>query len=123
MSHISARGVAMSNQAPVSPLEPPTQMRGLYGLYNNRSVRTKLILAFLAVTLLAVVGVALLSSRATQDALTQQVGINLHSLSESRAHALGDLIDRQADLLEAFALSKLIQDGAVKASTSYSGDP
>jgi methyl-accepting chemotaxis protein len=91
-------------------------------ILNNLSLRTKLILAFLVVALLSVGGVALLSSRATQDALTRQVGANLHSLADSRARALGDVIDRQADLLETFALGKLIQDGAALATSTYSGD-
>jgi methyl-accepting chemotaxis protein len=113
----------MSEHAPLSSPTRPAKAHDLSRLFNDRSLRTKLILAFLAVTLLSVGGAALFSSRSTQAALTQQVGINLHSLAESRARALADLIDRQVDLLEAFGLSKLIQDGAEAASSSYSGDP
>jgi methyl-accepting chemotaxis protein len=113
----------MSEHTPVSSEVWLAQIRDLSRLFNDRSLRTKLILAFLAITLLSVGGVALFSSRATQDALTREVGANLHSLADSRARALGDLIDRQVDLLEAFALSKLIQDAAAVVSAGYRGDP
>src|SRR5262245_55581706 len=91
----NARGAAMSQPQRLRRLVSPAHLRNLSRLFNDRSLRTKLILGFLAVALLSVGGVALLSSRATQEALTKQVGENLHSLASSRAHALGDELDRQ----------------------------
>src|SRR5262245_29584262 len=84
----NVRGAAMSEPTLFSRITRSIQLYNLPRLLNDRSLRTKLILAFLAVALLSVGSVALLSNRATQGALTEQVGVNLQSLANSRARAL-----------------------------------
>src|SRR5690349_9815547 len=98
----------MSEPTLFSRIARSAQLRNLSGLFNDRSLRTKLILAFLAVALLSVGGVALFSSRATQGTLTVQVGTNLRDVAESGGHSVGGLIDNQLDLLRAFDLSKVV---------------
>jgi putative methionine-R-sulfoxide reductase with GAF domain len=84
--------------------------------FPNYSLRAKLILGFVAVTLLAVSGVALVTYRIVQTELTRRVGENVNNLGHSQAHIFGDLLAQQIDSLNAFGLSQSIQDAAAAAN-------
>ena len=77
-------------------------------LFADRSLRFKLILAFLVVTVLSIGAVAYFTSRATQTALTKGVGDSIHSQAVLKAQAIGDLLMRQIDTIQSFALSMLV---------------
>jgi hypothetical protein len=113
----------MSEQITTTPIETPARSHNPLQLFANRSLRAKLILAFLAITALSVGGVSFFTNRATQDTLTTQVSANLHGLAETRAQTVGNLIDKQVDLLESFGLSKVVQDGVEAVFAGYTGDP
>src|SRR5437868_10245432 len=100
----------MSNPAIPSSFEPTVTSRRIFHLLSDRSLRVKLILAFLAVTALSVGAVAYFTSRATQAELTKGVGDSLHNLARIKAQAIGELLARQIDTLQAFGLSKVVQD-------------
>ena len=86
----------------------------IYGLFvarqfRNYSVRAKLILAFLTVTVVAVGMVAFFNTRSTTAALEEQLGSNLHSLADSVAVSVGGELVRQIDLLQTLAANKPLQ--------------
>jgi hypothetical protein len=63
----------MSAQPPSTPIEAPTRSLNPLQLLADRSLRTKLILAFLGVTALSVGAVAFFAIRTMQVALTTEV--------------------------------------------------
>src|SRR6266536_6542028 len=87
----------------------------------NRSLRTKLILAFLAVTILAVGAVAFVTNRVLHTAMTTDVDERLHTLAKERALVIGDLLSREVERLQTLALSKTLQDEIEAANAQYSG--
>src|SRR3954466_15390981 len=98
------------------------QIRNLARGFADRSLHTKLILAFLAVTALSVSAVAFFSNRTTSAELTAHAGSALHQQAATRAQAVGDLLARQVDTLQAFVLNKFIQDQVAAINASYPGD-
>src|SRR3954453_17804054 len=90
--------------------------------FTDRSLRTKLILAFLTVTVLSVSAVAFLNNRATSAELTAVAGNTLHQEAATEAQAVGDLLAQQVHTLQAFGLNKFLQDQVAAANTTYSGD-
>ena len=93
--------------------------------FRNYSLRAKLIVAFVGVTVLAVGAVAFVNDRTARADLTRVVGANLKSLAASQGLAIGEALARQVDLLQSFGLSNLVQDTVEAASASYAarGDP
>lgn len=86
----------------------------IYGLFvarqfRNYSVRTKLIIAFLTVTVMAVGATAFFNTRSTTAALEEQVGSNLHSLADSVAVSVGSELLRQVVLLQTLAAGRPLQ--------------
>ena len=112
----------MSNSAIPLSIDPLARSGRFFGLLTDRSLRFKLILAFLVVTVLSVGAVAFVTNRATQAALTKSVGDGLHSLADAQAESTGDFLARQIDTLQSFGLSKVVQDGVEDASVRYTGD-
>lgn len=88
----------------------------------NLALRTKLILAFLIVTILSVGALSLLTNRVLQTAMTNEAGERLHTLASSRGQAVGDLLSQEADRLHVFALNKALQDSVELANTEYTVD-
>jgi GAF domain-containing protein/HAMP domain-containing protein len=87
------------------------------------SLRTKLIVAFLAVSILAVGIIAFFTNQATTTALTKIEGDNLKTLADTRALNIGDLMIRQLDALRSLSLSREIKDKLVLANNSYGANP
>lgn len=100
----------------------------IYGLFILRhfksyTLRTRLIVAFLAISVLAVGLEAFFTNRLTSAALTDNAGNNLHSLANSQALNLGNLMARQLDVLESLALSRRFRDRLIQTNTSYGLNP
>jgi anti-anti-sigma regulatory factor/HAMP domain-containing protein len=89
----------------------------------DRSLRTKLAVTFLVMTLLAVAIVAGVANRVLQQAMTRDVGARLHTLAQGRAAEIGDLLAQEVERLQTLALSKPLQDAVAAANASYRGDP
>jgi len=77
-------------------------------IFTDRSLRTKLILAFLALTALSVSAVAFFNNRAASAELTSVAGNTLHQKAAIEGRAIGDLLARQVSTLQAFGLNKFI---------------
>src|SRR4051794_36037907 len=78
--------------------------------FTSLSLHTKLILAFLTLTVLAVSAVAFFSNRTTSAELPRQAGNTLHQDAVTQAQAVGDLLAGEVDTLQAFGLSKFLHD-------------
>ena len=103
-----------------SAVSPPVVFGLLFGIiliysvfvarqFRNYSVRTKLIAAFLVVTVVAVGAIAFFNSRSTTAALEEQLGNNLRSLADSLAISIGGELIRQVDLLRTLAAGRPLQ--------------
>jgi GAF domain-containing protein len=90
--------------------------------FTNLSLRAKLIWAFLGMTILSVGVVALVVNQVIRVGLTNQVGQNLHALSEVKAQQIGDLLDEQEKTLKTFALSPTFRDALEVTSAPITGD-
>ncbi|WP_420628828.1 GAF domain-containing protein [Candidatus Leptofilum sp.] len=77
--------------------------------FSDYSLRTKLILAFLTLSLLSGGVVTLFTTNTIQANLLEDIGNNLHNVADTRATAIGDLLSRQADLLNALSLSSTMR--------------
>jgi signal transduction histidine kinase/CheY-like chemotaxis protein/HPt (histidine-containing phosphotransfer) domain-containing protein/HAMP domain-containing protein len=86
------------------------------GRLRAHSLRRKLVVALLALTALSITTVAVVTTEVTRTALHADIDERLHRVATQRAHELGDLLTRQVDTLQAFALSRLVQDGVEAAS-------
>jgi signal transduction histidine kinase/CheY-like chemotaxis protein/HPt (histidine-containing phosphotransfer) domain-containing protein len=97
--------------------------RGLLRLFVDSPLYAKLLLTFLAMTALSIGTVAFFTNQATEAALAADVGQRLGDLATLKAQAAGDLLTRQIDTLQAFGLSKLVQDGVEAADKAYTAEP
>ncbi|MBN1565767.1 MAG: HAMP domain-containing protein [Anaerolineae bacterium] len=86
------------------------------------SLRVKLVVVFLVLTLAAISSMAILSSEAVTAALKNDVGANLNNLARSDALATGDLLARQVDALIALSVNQALRERALNESDSYEGD-
>ena len=92
--------------------------------FRSYTLRTKLIAAFLMVSLISVATVTFFTNRATTAALTEQVGSDLKNLANSNALATGNLLARQVDALQSLSLNRTLRDKINVANTEvYVGDP
>ncbi len=85
-------------------------LQGLCHWLANRSLRTKLILAMLSVTIASVSTATLFVYRTARNELTEQVGENLKANASSLALSAGDLLADQVKKLQAFSVGKVIQE-------------
>jgi methyl-accepting chemotaxis protein len=107
----------MTSFAPLTLLRMPLESLG------NRSLRTKLILAFLVVVALSIGTVALFANQATHAALNTQVGKNLHSLAEIRAFIIADWVELQIGQLATLSQNDFLREQVADISGAYAGDP
>jgi methyl-accepting chemotaxis protein len=107
----------MTSFAPLTLLRMPIESLG------NRSLRTKLILAFLVVVALSIGTVALFANQATHAALSTQVDKNLHSLAEIRAFIVADWVELQVGQLTTLSQNDFLREHVADISGAYAGDP
>lgn len=93
--------------------------------YTNYSLRAKLIIAFLVISILAVGVVAFTADLFVRDTLTEGVGANLKSLANSQGLAVGDILGRQVNLLQSLSLHRVlnVEIGLFNANAAYLDDP
>lgn len=103
------------------PNRPVPQTRNLFSPFINLSLRLKFMIAFLAVTALAVGIVAFFTDRIIRAELTDQAGATLISISANKTAEIGQTIQKEEDTLKTIALNKLVQD-AVKAASVANPD-
>jgi GAF domain-containing protein/HAMP domain-containing protein len=84
------------------------------------SLRTKVIVAFLTVTLSAVGTVVFFSDLTNRASLTANVGANLKTLAREKASTIEALLGRQIDILEVLALSNNVRASVIRANAAYS---
>ena len=89
----------------------------------NLSLRAKLTLAFLGVTVLAVGAVTLITNQIIQANLTRQVGTNLHALAQTKADQVATLLGKRLDTLQVFALNPNFRDAVQATNAQLKGDP
>lgn len=91
--------------------------------FYSYSLQTKLVLAFLVVTMLSVGVIIFYMSWSISTITRDNVGSRLNSIAETQAVAVGDLLVRQLDRLEALSLNKTFQDEIDRLNALYEGDP
>jgi GAF domain-containing protein/HAMP domain-containing protein len=91
--------------------------------FNDYSLRAKLIVGFLAVSVLSVFSVAVFSISTTSAALTAEVGGNLKNLANSQALNIGTLLARQVDVLRSVGLDGAVRERLKLFNSIYSNDP
>ncbi|MBK9053625.1 MAG: GAF domain-containing protein [Chloroflexi bacterium] len=79
-------------------------------MFAKTSLRTKLLLAFLGLVVVATGLVSFFNSRVIQIQLIRDAGESLHNLAQSKAQAVGDLIAKQADTLQALSVNRVLQE-------------
>lgn len=90
--------------------------------FNRYSLRTKLIVASVALTILSAGTLAFINDRINRNNLTINAGAGLKSLADSRSAAVSTLLTSNINFLRAFGLSKLVQDRVSNANAAYSAE-
>lgn len=78
--------------------------------FGDLSLRVKLVTAFIGLAAVTIALVAVVSNRIVSDELTHQVSSQLDELAAARAIEIGDLVEREINVLQTLALNRLIQD-------------
>lgn len=92
--------------------------------FASYTLRTKLIVVFIIITLLSVGVVAFWAERAIRTALIEEAGTDLNSQAGTKALAVGDLLARQVDVLQTLGSSRNIpiEVQRFNANFGYTGD-
>jgi GAF domain-containing protein/HAMP domain-containing protein len=101
---------------------PQTHNLFIVRQFGNYSLRTKLIIAFVLVTLVSVGTMTFIINRVIQTELTRTVGANLKVVANSQASVIGDLMVTQVDILSALSVRKTVIDKVKLSNGSYTGD-
>lgn len=87
--------------------------------FRHYPLRAKLVVAFLGVVLISIGIVSVFNSSILRSRLTAEIGGNLQELARSKAQAVGDLLAKQIDTLEALSVNRVVQDGLEVANARY----
>ena len=85
-------------------------------------LRTKLLIGFIAISLLVTFLFAFIADRALTEVLTDRVGTTIQTAADSAGRAIGDRLAREVNLLEGLGLNKVIQEGTERKNDAYTGD-
>jgi len=91
--------------------------------FRSYPLSIKLIVAFLAVTVLSVGAVSWFTARTGRAAVLEDVNASLKSLTSSQAVLVGDLLTRQINVLRAFSLSQAAQQQVEAAGDAFLREP
>ncbi|RMG90543.1 MAG: hypothetical protein D6706_19280, partial [Chloroflexi bacterium] len=91
--------------------------------FQRYSVRTKLLATTVVITALALLLATAIVLGTAVQALTDATGENLHTLAETQSLALGELLARQTNLIQALSFNETIQEVAIAQNNKYSGHP
>ncbi len=86
------------------------------------SLRQKLVLAFLLLSLFAGFALAFLANQSSVEVLHELVGADLNTLAVSKALAVGGLVARQLDALQSLSLDPVLRAYVIAANSDYVGD-
>jgi putative methionine-R-sulfoxide reductase with GAF domain/HAMP domain-containing protein len=81
-------------------------------LYRNYSLRAKLIVAFLAVTVISLVIITIINANSSKTTLTNTIGNNLSILSTAQALQVGQTLQIGLEKLNTLALTSAVQQRA-----------
>jgi putative methionine-R-sulfoxide reductase with GAF domain len=84
----------------------------------NFSLRTKMVIAIVAIVLVSVGIVTFLINRGLSTSLTGNIGTNLNDLAVVRANNIGLALDRELSALKVLATNKRVQDAAMAADAA-----
>ncbi len=87
------------------------------------SIQTKLIIAFLAISLLSVGIMVIYFMLTTTQALERRAGIGLKGAAGVQALAIGELLIRQGDKLTSLSTSKILQEAVAASNITYAYGP
>ena len=90
-------------------------------MYPTYTLRTKLIIAFLAVSLVSVGVVTFYADRTLRTTLQERASSQLTNVAQLRGSAVGDLLAEEAKLLQTLALSENLRTEAATSNASYQG--
>ena len=94
----------------------------LFLQFSTFDLRTKLVIGFLAMSLTAIITVALATNFTTRQALTNSVGARLKSQSEAQSLAVGNFLNRNIDFIKVLSASSIIQKSIKDANATYPAD-
>lgn len=104
-----------------SPLAWLRKLRPLRA-FADLSLQTKLIIVFVTLTVLSILSIGMFNARYATTALYDQVGNMLNKEAVTQAQGVGDLLMRQVNTLQAFGLTKFVQEQVSGANSAYQGD-
>ena len=90
--------------------------------FRNYSLRTKLLMAFIGITLVAVGALATYVFISTTNILRQGLESQLTEHTDKAALSVGALFNEQIGLLTALSLNEVLEQGAEAANQAYTGD-
>ncbi len=80
--------------------------------FRNYSLRTKLVIAFIAIAIASVGSVSLIVDRSLRTGRTDEIGNNLAVLANSEALQVGQNLENELKLLNGLALTRAVQERA-----------
>ena len=87
--------------------------------FSTYSLRTKLIVSFLFISILSVSVVAFSSTQTLQQQLQQDEGENLYQLARIQGQAIGDILVEQVSVMEAYRHNQDLQNRVISANSAY----
>jgi len=93
----------------------------IYFIYQIKfyTLRTKLLMALLTVSLVAAATIALVTNLTTRQVLTNSVGDQLKSISESQALSVGDFLSSNLGLIKVLAISPSLRKSIIDSNMAY----
>jgi GAF domain-containing protein/HAMP domain-containing protein len=90
--------------------------------YVDYSLRAKLIIAFLVVSLVSVGAIALYADRTIRTALQDRISSELTNAAQQQGATIGDYLAKEVQLLQTLSLNEIMRDQALASNASYQGD-
>jgi hypothetical protein len=90
--------------------------------FRTYTLRVKLVVLFLAVSLTGIISTAILTAILSGSALSENAGTQLKNITEAKALTVGELLDRQYASLNTLAINHLIQLAIQSSNDRYTGD-
>lgn len=91
----------------------------LFFQFPRYSLRTKLIILFVGLTLLSTLAVTIVASEAIRNSLIEIQARDLRTRAQAAALAIGITMDRNVDRLQTMSLDKQVQDNVTLIADSY----
>ncbi len=89
--------------------------------FRTYPLRTKLIVAFLLISLVSVGVMALYAERTIRLALQDQVSTHLANVAQLQGTTVGNLLSKEVELLRTLSLDESIRDQAIASNAAYQG--